>query len=102
MRGEIEAAKLQELAMVSEAPPVTGFGKNGHRIDGTDAWHLAQAIIVGVLAEKCLGLEDVPLSDQASLSNHHAEHRNGRTAGRQRQADGRPRGLVDLGQKPSF
>ena len=57
MRGKIEAAKLQKLAMMSEAAQIAGFGENGHRIDRTDAWHLAQAIVVSVLAEEGVRLK---------------------------------------------
>ena len=105
LSGEIEAAELQELAMMAEAAQVAGFGKDGHCIDRTDAWDLAQALVVGVLAEQVVGLslDLVALTDQAtSLGNDHPEHTDGRASSWQRQADRGARRLVDIGQKPGF
>ena len=46
MRGEIQTAELEELAMVAEAAQVASFGENGQGIDRTNARHLAQAVVI--------------------------------------------------------
>ena len=103
--GEIEAAELQELAMMTEAAQVAGLGQDGHRDDRSDARNLPQALIVGVVNQCSMGLvlDRIALTDQAaSFGEDQAEHRDCSAVERHRQADGRPCCLVDIAQQPGF
>jgi len=77
---EIEAAKLQKLAMVTEAAQITGLGQNGQRVDRTDAWNVAQQLVIDVIDEPRMGqpFDLVALVDEAAdLRDDHSEHGDG-------------------------
>lgn len=44
---EIEVAELQELAMMVEAPQITGLGQDGQCVDRTNARNVAPQLVVG-------------------------------------------------------
>ena len=74
--------------MMVEAARVTGLGLDGQRIDRTDAWNVAQQLVVDVVGKPrmCQPLDLVALVDEAAaLRDDHAEHGDGRRALRHRQ-----------------
>jgi hypothetical protein len=80
--GEVEAAQLEELAVMAEPAQVAGLRQNGHGVDATDAGNLTQALLIGVVYQcgVSLVLDRIALPDQASaLSDDHAQHGDGRT-----------------------
>lgn len=81
MRGEIEAAELQELPMVAEAALIAGFGEDGQGIDRADSGELTQPRCIRVVGQKYLGLglDLVALAEEAAaFGQDHPEHGDGR------------------------
>ena len=102
MSGEIEAAKLQELAVMAEAPEIAGFGEDSQSVDGADAGDLLQARIIGMIAQQRLGgrFNSVTLANETEpLLNHEAEHGDRWCVRVDRQADRRTGGLVHVAEE---
>ena len=77
MRGEVEPAELQELAIVIEAAQVPGLGEDGQRMDRTDAWNLTKLLEVLVIADTLqrFGFDSIAmLNELAHLQEDQAEH----------------------------
>ena len=71
--GEIEAAELEELAMMVEAAQVACFSKDRQRQDGSDAWQLLETLEVGVVLKVKLS-SFFQLMTQLAEADHLAEH----------------------------
>ena len=51
VRGQIQAAELQELTIMSKAAQVTSFGEYGQGVDRPNARQLSQSLIIGMLVQ---------------------------------------------------
>lgn len=86
---QIQAAELQELAMMPKAAQIAGLGQHGQRVDRTDAGNGHEPLIVGMPMQPLDGepFDPVALADQtAAFYQHHSEHGHGVGAEVDRQA----------------
>jgi len=76
---EVEAAELQELAVVAEPSQVSGLGEDCQSVDRPDSRNPPQQLVIVMISQRDLRdlLDPVALPDQAPrLGNDHPEHRD--------------------------
>src|SRR5581483_4126285 len=105
LSGQVEAAELQELAVMVKAAQVAGFGQDGQGQNGAYARNLFQATEVIVVAEISVSslFQLLPkLAKPAHLVEQNAEHSHCFRVFFDRQPDGTLGAVVDVFQQPAL